>query len=278
MTTKQATRDATISKTEALVLMKNMVRISISSICYIRDLFPRDCFKNKPYGNVNIHQLQGAKKEDDGEISITHPDAFLLTQWLEQGVFHALEQEYLSALVFAIYAKHPVTNEDILLETYEFRATYQGDEKTPKINDVSLLSKESVKNQAAKFIRSLTEFAGTLDSLPDSCWITLQLKYYDHTPADYEPEYFRSSDGQISLLADRLPLIINIGNIRTPSVDMKLRYAGLESLLFEDLCKVGAQETLSHSGSRAGPSDAASIFSGTNCSISEELQRMDVSS
>ena len=152
------------------------VRISISSICYIRDLFPRDCFKNKPYGNVNIHQLQGAKKEDDGEISITHPDAFLLTQWLEQGVFHALEQEYLSALVFAIYAKQPVTNEDILLETYEFRATYQGDEKTPKINDVSLLSKESVKNQAAKFIRSLTEFSGTLDSLPDSCWITLQLK------------------------------------------------------------------------------------------------------
>ena len=95
---------------------------------------------------------------------------------------------------------------------------------------------------------------------------------------DYEPEYFRASDGQISLLADRLPLIINIGNIRTPSVDMKLRYAGLESLLFEDLCKVGAQETLSHNGSRAGPSDAVSIFSGTNCSISEELQRMDVSS
>lgn len=125
---------------------------------------------------MNIHQLQGAKKEDDGEISVTHPDAFLLTQWLEQGVFHALEQEYLSALVFAIYAKQPVTNEDILLETYEFRATYQGDEKTAKINDVSLLSKESVKNQAAKFIRSLTEFAGTLDSLPDSCWITLQLK------------------------------------------------------------------------------------------------------
>lgn len=95
---------------------------------------------------------------------------------------------------------------------------------------------------------------------------------------DYEPEYFRASDGKISLLADRLPLIINIGNIRTPSVDMKLRYAGLESLLFEDLCKIGVQPTTSVTGLRTGPSDAASIFSGTNCSISEELQRMDVSS
>ena len=156
-------------------LVRFQVRISISSICYIRDLFPRDCFKNKPYGNINIHQLQGARKEDDGEITVTHPDAFLLTQWLEQGVFHALEQEYLSALVFAIYAKQPITGEDILLETYEFKTTYQG-EGTAKINDVSLLSKDSVKNQAAKFIRSLTEFSGTLDNLPDSCWITLQLK------------------------------------------------------------------------------------------------------
>lgn len=157
-------------------LHPQQVRISISSICYIRDLFPRECFKNKPYGNVNIHQLQGARKEEDGEISITHPDAFLLTQWLEQGVFHALEQEYLSSVVFAIYSKQPVTGEDILLETYEFRATYQGGDDTAKINDVSLLSKESVKNQAAKFIRALTEFSGTLDSLPDACWITLQLK------------------------------------------------------------------------------------------------------
>lgn len=159
--------------------MLHQVRISISSICYIRDLFPKDCFKNKPYGNVEIHQLQGAKKEEDGEISITHPDAFLLTQWLEQGVFSALEKEFLSSLIFAIYGNHPLTGEDILLETYEFKATYQGDGPA-KINDVHLCSKEMVKNQAAKFIRSLTEFVGTLDTLPDSCWITLQLKVFLH--------------------------------------------------------------------------------------------------
>jgi hypothetical protein len=151
------------------------MRISISSICFVRDLFPGDCFKNKPYGNVDIHQLQGARKDDDGEIVVTHSDAFLLTQWLEQGVFHALEQEYLSSVTFAIYCKHPITKEDLLLETYEFKTTYQA-EGAAKVNDVALVSKESVKNQAAKFIRSLTEFSGTLDALPDTCWITLQLK------------------------------------------------------------------------------------------------------
>ena len=151
------------------------MRISISSICFVRDIFPRGCFKNKPYGNVDIHQLQGAKKEENGDIIVTHPDAFLLTQWLEQGVFHALEQEYLSSTTFAIYSRHPITKDDILLESYEFKTTYQG-EGSAKLNNISLVSKESVKGQAAKFIRSLTEFSGTLDTLPDNCWITLQLK------------------------------------------------------------------------------------------------------
>lgn len=161
------------------------MRISISSICYVRDLFPRDCFKNKPYGNVDIHQLQGAKKKDNGEIMVTHPDAFLLTQWLEQGVFHALELEYLSSVVFAIFSKHPVTQDDLLLETYEFKVSYQA-EGAAKINEVALVSKESVKNQAAKFIRSLTEFSGTLDALPDTCWITLQLKVRPLLPDLYD--------------------------------------------------------------------------------------------
>lgn len=104
------------------------------------------------------------------------------------------------------------------------------------------------------------------------------MQYYDHTPADYEPEYFQKSDGQISSLAERLPLIINIGNIRTPSVDMKLRYAGLESLLFEDLCKVGMSDQQTRADNTGSERDGATIFSGKNCSISEELQRMEVSS
>lgn len=151
------------------------VRISISSICYIRDIFPHDCFKKKEYGSIDIHQLQGAHKDEGGIIVVNNYEAFLLTQWLEKGVFMALETEYLYSLTFAIYSKHPVTREDIVLETYEFKVTFP--ESGPsKVNDVPILSKDSVKTQAALFIRSLTEFAGTLDLLPSERWITLQLK------------------------------------------------------------------------------------------------------
>lgn len=142
----------------------------------MRDLFPKDCFKNKEYGSVEIHQLQAAQRDDRGEVLVHNADAFLLTQWLEKGVFAALEAEYLSSMTFAIFCKHPQTGEDLLLESYEFKVTFNAEGGTAKINDVSLISRDVVKNQAVKFIRSLTEFSSTLDALPENRWITLQLK------------------------------------------------------------------------------------------------------
>jgi len=141
----------------------------------MRDLFPADCFKKKEYGSIDIHQLQGAHKDETGTIAVTNYEAFLLTQWLEKGVFTALESEYLSGLTFAVYTQHPITKADLLLEVYEFKVSCPADGPA-KVNDVALLSKETVKAQAALFIRSLTEFASTLDLLPSERWITLQLK------------------------------------------------------------------------------------------------------
>eukprot|EP01039_Chlorochromonas_danica_P010013 gene10013-11073_t len=264
---------STVSKTESMVLIKNMVsglyyslrsmhssnsslsltemRISISSICYFRDIFPSDCFKDKQYGTVNIHQLQGAFKDEKNVMVVKNKEAFLLTQWLERGVFAALESEYLSSMLFAIYTKHPVTQADLLLESYEFKITYAGNGKAAKINNADLHSKDAVKSQAAKFIRCLTEFTSTLEELPRERWLTIQLKYYDHTPADYEPEYFGPAlDNLLAGLS--LPLVINVGNLDTAEMNLKVKFAGLESLLIDDLRKIQPQQN--------AQSSAPSIF------------------
>ena len=120
--------------------------------------------------------MQGAKKDAQGEVTVTNQEAFLVTQWLERGVFHALENEYLSCISFAIYSREAKTNSDVLLESYEFKISYSSDGKVAKINDVDITSKEVVKTQAAKLIRSLTEFTATLDELPKTRWITVELK------------------------------------------------------------------------------------------------------
>mmetsp|Transcript_25098 Transcript_25098/g.41814 ORF Transcript_25098/g.41814 Transcript_25098/m.41814 type:complete len:175 (+) Transcript_25098:125-649(+) len=100
-------------------------------------------------------------------------------------------------------------------------------------------------------------------------WFYMQ--YLDHTPAEYEPEYFQASDGSISSTAERLPLKINIGSIQTPSLDMKVKYAGLESLLYDDLCAttVDGKSSASSSGGggsggRIGAASETSVFSGTS--------------
>jgi hypothetical protein len=79
-------------------------------------------------------------------------------------------------MIFAIYTSHPKTKADLLLESYEFRVSYAGLGRSAKLNDTELYSKESVKHQAAKFIRSLTEFTSTLGELPPERWLTVQLK------------------------------------------------------------------------------------------------------
>lgn len=116
------------------------------------------------------------EKDKDGNIKIINEEAFLVTQWLQNGVFQALDSGYVSSLTFIIYTKNPLTDKDTILETYEFKITYSDGENFATVNDIQLFSKESVKQQASHFIRALIDFCGTLDSIPDERWITLQLQ------------------------------------------------------------------------------------------------------
>lgn len=122
-----------------------------------------------------MHQLESAEKTDTGEIVVLHPEAFLLTQWLEKGVFDSLELGYLKSMTFAVFCKHPVTGEDRLLETYQFHVDYPTDSKASMGLNGTPMTKDTLKKQAVTFIRSLVEFSGTLDELPEERWLTLKL-------------------------------------------------------------------------------------------------------
>ena len=50
---------------------------------------------------------------------------------------------------------------------------------------------------------------------------------------DYEPEYFCRSSASL-FEGHTTPLIVNVGQVSTANVSMKLRYAGLETLFEED--------------------------------------------
>jgi hypothetical protein len=83
--------------------MRNLLRTAISSIVYLRNIFPENCFKDRTLTGINIKAL----------VPCTD-DAKLLISWLEKGihylpevhnnhdsnsvigVFDALEKKYVS--------------------------------------------------------------------------------------------------------------------------------------------------------------------------------------
>jgi hypothetical protein len=134
-----------VNETQSLALMRNMLRLSISTICYARNLFPKDCFTEKPYGDDElpcIYQLESAKINSDGNLEILNDGAFLLTQWLEKGVFQALENKYLKSMTFAI-----LDEEDNLSETYSFMIGYDkvGDNRLSLSLNGVVVTKENLK-------------------------------------------------------------------------------------------------------------------------------------
>ena len=191
------------------------------------------------YGGSEIHQLESANIDDNGDIIVKNIEAFRLTQWLERGVFDAIEKEYLKSLTFAIQTKHPITSEMLTVETYEFTIAYEStDGSTATINGVQLLSNDGLKAQAKRFLKTVYDFSSTLDDLPEERTLSMMLKYYSDCPPDYEPEFFHSAEGK-SLDLHATTTTIKLGSVITPELNMHMTFNGLESLAFTDLARVG---------------------------------------
>jgi hypothetical protein len=74
MATAQKSKTDSISSQQSLVLVKNMFRLSVSSICFLRGIFPDDCFSTKDYAGVKVHQLECAEKDKDGQLVVYEKD------------------------------------------------------------------------------------------------------------------------------------------------------------------------------------------------------------
>ncbi len=79
-----ATEVSEITREQSLALTRNLVRTSIASIAFVRGLLPDDDFKTINLSGLTVRQ-----------IVPNSPDAKLLIQWIEDGIFSALAKNYL---------------------------------------------------------------------------------------------------------------------------------------------------------------------------------------
>ena len=90
-----ATAQAEITAAQSIALTRNIMRVSISSVAYLRGMFDASQFQLKDVGGTHCWVLES---EDP------HPNATAIVDWMNHGVFDALKQGFLDRCVLVVSA------------------------------------------------------------------------------------------------------------------------------------------------------------------------------
>ncbi|KNA19113.1 hypothetical protein SOVF_064250 [Spinacia oleracea] len=229
MVVAQKVKEAEITEQESLLLTRNLLRIAIFNISYIRGLFPEKYFNDK-----NVPALEMKIKK----LMPMDPESRRLIDWMEKGVYDALQNKYLKTLLFSICE----AVDGPVIEEYAFSFSYpnaqsqevcmnfnrSGNKKkggTFKCNSMDEVTPNQMKSSACKMIRTLVQLMRTLDKMPEERTILMKLLYFDDvTPVDYEPPFFRGcTEEDARNLWNRNPLVMEVGNVNSKHFVLALK-------------------------------------------------------
>ncbi|XP_023766766.1 meiosis-specific protein ASY1 [Lactuca sativa] len=229
MIVEQKVKEAEITEQDSLLLTRNLLRIAIFNISYIRGLFPEKYFSDKgvPALEMKIKKLMPMDAESRR-----------LIDWMEKGVYDALQKKYLRTLMFCVCQ----TVEGPMIEEYSFSFSYSnadnqevsmnvnriGNKKqgeTFKCNSTTEITPNQMKSSACKMVRTLIQLMRTLDKMPEERTILMKLHYYDDvTPADYEPPFFRGcTEEEAHHPWNKNPLKMEVGNVNSKHFVLSLK-------------------------------------------------------
>ncbi|KAI3987757.1 hypothetical protein MKX01_028491 [Papaver californicum] len=229
MVVAQKLKESEITEQDSLLLTRNLLRIAIFNISYIRGLFPENYFNDKsvPALEMKIKKLMPIDAESRR-----------LIDWMEKGVYDALQKKYLKTLLFCISE----AIDGPMIEEYAFSFSYSnsdsedvmmnisrtGNKKqgaTFKSNGNTDITPNQMRSSACKMVRTLVQLMRTLDRMPEERTILMKLFYYeDVTPVDYEPPFFRGcSKQEANHPWLKNPLKMEIGNVNSKHFVLALK-------------------------------------------------------
>ncbi|KAM6989808.1 zebrafish testis-expressed 38 [Tautogolabrus adspersus] len=203
------------TENESLVFVKRMMAVAVSSITYLRGIFPEDAYKSRYLEDLCIKVL----REDRNT-----PGASKVVKWI-MGSFDALEKQYLQIVFIGVYTNPDEPN--CIVESYQFKFKYT--KKGPEMdilrnNDVEVqVTLEDTKRATVLLIRKLFLLMQNLEALPNNVYLTMKLYYYDDiTPADYQPPGFK--EGQCdSLWFEGMAMHFKVGEVQTAFHTLRVR-------------------------------------------------------
>ncbi|XP_048845808.1 zebrafish testis-expressed 38 isoform X1 [Brienomyrus brachyistius] len=202
---------------QSLVFVKRMMALAVSSITYLRGIFPEDAYRSRYLEDLCIKLLR-----EDSPL----PAASKIVRWM-MGCFDALEKGYLQIVLIGVYTAPGDPNH--IIESYQFKFRY-----TAKGPQMDILRDENVEKQitvadtkqaSMVLIRKLFLLMQNLDILPNDVFLTMKLYYYDDvTPPNYEPPGFREGLCD-SLWFEGTAVHFRVGDVQTPFHSMKVQVA-----------------------------------------------------
>ncbi|XP_077412690.1 zebrafish testis-expressed 38 isoform X2 [Vanacampus margaritifer] len=237
------------NKQGSLVFVKRMMAVAVSSITYLRGIFPEEAYRSKYLGDLCIKLLR-----DDCNTT----GANKVVKWL-MGCFDALEKQYLQVVFIGVYRNPNEPNR--IIESYSFKFKYT--EKGPEMgifrnNGVELkVTMEDTKTASVLLIKKLFLLIQNLGVLPNNIHLSMKLYYYDDiTPADYEPPGFKEGTCE-SLWFEGTAVHFTVGDVRTTFHTFEVRVSAgksrLEQLQDESHLNDNKQMTTSGKEGNEGP-------------------------
>ncbi|KAF8680948.1 HORMA domain [Rhizoctonia solani] len=234
---------AILTATSSLQVVKTLISSGFGCMAWIRGLLSDDNFIDGTlYGSRSGEMLSTASPHDPSHVSSSSTkvkvikrgfstEADSLLDYID-GIYDALEKQYLKSFVFAIYlvrssrvppsyiltSSQDDKNPNNLVEAYTFnyRKIADTDVAAPvmslatSMSQMDLVDAEDpvavaavngriptlgeVKRSVRLLVKRLISVCQQLDPLPDRRYATFKLHYNEKTPQDYEPPNFVAGD------------------------------------------------------------------------------------
>ncbi|VDB82853.1 unnamed protein product [Peniophora sp. CBMAI 1063] len=276
----QATRQKqqAITSAQSLTCVQTLLRASLGCITYLRDLLPQDNFSSSYLTSGPSNPGSSFDSLPSSQSSTSGPGGFKimtvnrgwsaeadkLLDYLEKGIFDAIERQYLKSFIFAIYLDQEDPNN--LAEAYTFDFTYVRVPGTSTVVPIMSLGEDmskmklhdgaasrdpvvraiaqsrvptlaDVKRSLKSMVKQLISAVNQMDKLPNRKFVTFKLFYNPQTPAGYEPPNFTAGDAERDRFVftthnpDEAPDKWSIGKLETGFHSLSLEITSVSSIL-----------------------------------------------
>ncbi|KAK6465536.1 HORMA domain-containing protein [Scheffersomyces coipomensis] len=225
-----------ITEGQSKALIHNLISISLHCISFLRCIFDDDFYedssfipKDKSIEGFRVSAGRTRRVKTKSLIKGSSPESDAFIDWIDQGIYQALDLKYLKTVQFSIYLDkaHP----EQLIECYLLSIDY--DEESimidSKLDGSKIQSSSSnhlnAREQVMQVIKSLIVLTQSLEPLPDQNYISIRLLYNDSCPPDYQPPLFKDDSNSMAnvIFIDKARKAVdNIGTVSTGFINSNI--------------------------------------------------------